>query len=1550
MVLEEGPETTERVESEYQRPNHLLVLSAKGEKALDAQVNQYIKYLDNTEATIGDICYTAGIGRAHFDDRIAISGQSIEEIKAKLKAKDFIQNKLSNQNTPKIAWLFTGQGSQRIKLGLKLYETHPVFKEAIDHCSDHLKRIHEYDFKVIWQSDDEALITQTQHAQVLLFVIEYALARLWQSFGIYPDYVAGHSVGEIVAAVIAGVMSVEDGLTLIYHRGRLMQSLPAGGGMLVVMASLKQAKALIKDQKLKLSIAAINGPTQIVVSGDNKQIENLEAQLKSKKIRSIRLNVSHAFHSNLMQPMVDEFKQVISGIEFKAPQIKMLSNVTGDFIKDADITGDYWVDHILSGVNFAGCVKSIEKSGCTIYHEIGPDGTLIAVASQSIKDTKAQLIASLAPNKSGWESLLTALGHLYTQGVDIDWAGYDKPYNRQKVLLPTYPFQRRRYWIEQSDVKKNLGLVTRSKGNKVLLSGLKALDSDVVYEASVSNLLQGSVNELVFDDKKHQQFLTEGIETRRSQIEGLLAEALLLEPKDLSDLDCDKPLLDHGIDSIVGIEFVNALNKHFQIKIAVAKLYDYSTVNQLTDYVGECLQELDDEVHGRIVESKQEARPIVLPTSYGDEIAIIGMSGRFPGSDTLEEYWQNIANQVDCISKVPVGRWHNINGDFAYDHGGFLSSIDQFDPHFFGLSEKEAESMDPQQRLLLEEAWICLEQSGYSPSHLSGKRCGVFVGVAAGDYSHNLDEVDILHYMGNATDAFAGRLSYLLNLTGPSMAINTGCSSSLVALANGCDSLVLGHSDIALAGGVRVFSTEMTHQMMGEAEMLSTQGHCYSFDQRADGTIPSEGVGVVLLKRLQDAKRDGDQILAVLKGWGVNQDGKTNGLTVPSGDSQTKLITEIYQKYGIDVERISLVEAQGAGTRLGDAIELMALDQVFKHFTDKTSYCAVGTVQSNIGHALESGAMAGLMKLILSIKHQQIPPTINYEELNEEIKIEDSSLYINDELIPWATNPDQLRLCAVSSFGLSGTNAHVVLEEAPEVLEKVESEYQRPNHLLVLSAKGEKALDAQLEQYINYLRGSKEEIGDICYTAGTGRAHFDDRLAVVGQTVDEIRQKLEAKDFIQNRIGNQSSPKVAWLFAGFGSQRIKQGHELYETHPVFKQAIDHCSDHLKIIHDYDFKAMWQSDDHELIAQTKHTQVSLFVVEYGLAKLWQSFGVHPNFICGHGVGEIIAAVIAGVMSVEDGLTLIYHRGCLMQSLPSGGGMLVVMASLKQVKNLIKDQKLKLSIAGINGPKQIMVSGGVKQIEKLEAQLKAKKIHSIRLNVSHAFHSDLMRPMVDEFKEAISGIEFKTPQIKMLSNVTGDFIKDNEITADYWVDHILSAVNFAGCVKTIEKSGCTIYQEIGPDGTLIGLVSLSIKDEKAQLIASLSPSDSNWKSMLTALGHLYVQGVVIDWAKHDQPYNRQKVSLPTYPFQRQRYWTTATKQKKQLEQLINHEKLKTLGKAEAIQLIGEKLVEELSRVLRIQDYRLIDQNKNLFDLGMDSLMTINFVNFIRIKLIN
>ena len=970
----------------------------------------------------------------------------------------------------------------------------------------------------------------------------------------------------------------------------------------------------------------------------------------------------------------------------------------------------------------------------------------------------------------------------------------------------------------------------------------------------------------------------------------------------VDNIDSSQAFADYGLDSLVAIESAEYMSVWLNQTINPAVFWEHNSISALSQHLSELVGISQSE------NIKYQHRSV--HRDMNEPIAVIGMGCSFPGAGDPQEFWNNLLNGFDAISEVPLSRF-DVNAYYSEDivpgkmstrWGGFVDDIDKFDAGFFHISPKEAMSMDPQQRVLLEVIWQCLEDANKDPADLKGKQVGLYVGAATSDYmsllsQQKIEKIDAYLGTGNALSSLAGRMAYILGTKGPAKVIDTACSSSLAAIEEAALRLQSGDCELALAGGVNIILDPHLTVTFSQANMMAKDGRCKVFSDKADGYVRSEGCGVVLLKRLSDAIADQDNIYAVIKGSAINQDGASNGFTAPSGDSQRQLYTKGCLSADIEPHQVDYIECHGTGTALGDPIECRSLQDVYLGNTD--SKLMVGSVKSHIGHCEAAAGIAGFIKTCLMLKNVYIPANLHVGRINSKISHCEQRFQVVTKNQQWIKDTNQKKYAAVSSFGFTGTNAHIILEEAPEtsVEEKNESGDQRSWHVLPLSAKTDAALQAQLDQYQVYLEECVDKeisFENICYTASIGRSHFNERVAVVARTAKECVEKIKQQDVIRHTLIHQHKPRLTWLFTGQGSQRIKLGFDLYDEHPVFREAIDNCADYLHKHHSYDFKSIWRSDDVDLLAQTQHTQLLLFVIEYALAQLWLSFGVKPDYVCGHSVGEYVAAVIAGVMSYEDGLSLVYHRGHLMQSLPAGGGMLVVMSDLATVRAFLKEHDISLAVAGINGPRQIVLSGDLAEVERCKDQLKEQSIRCIRLSVSHAFHSDYMQPMCDAFREVASKIEYQKPQIKLLSNVTGEVIKDQQITADYWVDHILSAVNFAACVKTIEELGCDNYCEIGPDGALIGLASHCVQSSDVNFVASLHKEQMDWRALLHAVATLHVHGVAVDWHGYDKPYYRQKEQLPTYPFQRERYWIET-----------NHKTSQSFGESVSHPLLKDKL---------------------------------------------
>ncbi|MEL7409488.1 MAG: type I polyketide synthase [Cyanobacteria bacterium J06558_2] len=811
-----------------------------------------------------------------------------------------------------------------------------------------------------------------------------------------------------------------------------------------------------------------------------------------------------------------------------------------------------------------------------------------------------------------------------------------------------------------------------------------------------------------------------------------------------------------------------------------------------------------------------------------EPIAIIGLSCRFPGAETPEAFWQLLRNGVDAITEVPAARW---DVDAFYDPepaipekmntrwSGFLKQVDQFEPSFFGISPREAQHIDPQQRLLLEVAWEALENAAIVPDSLAGSQTGVFIGVSNVDYrrllSQDLSFVEAYSGTGTAFSIAANRLSYLLNLKGPSLSLDTACSSSLVALHYACGSLLSLESNLCLVGGVNLILSPEPTITFSHAGMMAADGRCKTFDASADGYVRGEGCGVVVLKRLSDALKDGDRIRAVIRSSAVNQDGLSNGLTAPNGPSQQALIRQALATAGVKPAQISYVEAHGTGTSLGDPIEVNSLKKVLLEGRQPEHPLVIGSVKTNIGHLESAAGIAGVIKVVLSLENQEIPPHLHLKQLNPYIRIKNTPIQIPTEIQPWQTGTNE-KLAGVSSFGFGGTNAHVIVESAPIQKSQVKAPEvgERPWHVLTLSAKCEAALLELTQRYQKLLADHDElAIADLCFSANTGRSHFQHRLAIIASTKLELAQKLdqisiqeEVAGIFSGKLSNNKTPKIAFLFTGQGSQYINMGRQLYDNNTIFRQTLDQCASILEEYLDQPLLEILygESASESILGQTGYTQVALFAVEYALYQLWTSWGITPNVVMGHSVGEYVAATVAGVWSLEEGLKLIAHRGRLMQQLPTGGTMLSVRASLKIVQPLVDSYSGQVSIAAINGAESVVISGEQSAIAQIQASLESQSLKTKQLEVSHGFHSHLMEPMLAEFEQVAASINYQPPQISLVSNVTGKKVDPTSIaTPEYWVNHVRQPVQFAQSITTLHQLGYQVFLEIGSRPILLGM---------------------------------------------------------------------------------------------------------------------------------------------------
>lgn len=882
-----------------------------------------------------------------------------------------------------------------------------------------------------------------------------------------------------------------------------------------------------------------------------------------------------------------------------------------------------------------------------------------------------------------------------------------------------------------------------------------------------------------------------------------------------------------------------------------------------------------------------------------EPIAVIGAGCRMPGGGhDLESFWQNLIKGVDAVDEIPHARWDaaayfdpdpDANGKMYTRHGAFLSQVDQFDARFFNIAPREAAQLDPQQRLLLEVVWEALEMAGQAPELITGSATGVFIGMTTSDYAAlqsrttSTEYIDTYFGTGVANSIASGRIAYVLGLRGPCMTVDTACSSSLVALHLACQSLHAGECRMALAGGVSLILAPDSHIIACKGQMLSRDGRCKTFDAAADGYGRGEGCGVVVLKRLSDAKADGDPILGLILGSAINHDGKSAGLTAPNGIAQEEVMRKALLNARVVAADVGYIETHGTGTVLGDPIEIQALGAVYNAGHTRENPLLVGSVKTNVGHLEAAAGIAGLLKVLLMLRHAEIPPHLHFKTPNPHIPWESLPIEVATRRRPWPDNGRGL-IAGLSSFGFSGTNAHFILQ-GPPALELVAVASAPLSNLLALSAKSREALVALAAKYVGYFdQRLSEPIDDACFTANTGRAHFNCRLAVIGKTAHDLREGLlsfsegiSSPWVLSGETFSKITPPVAMLFTGQGSQAVGMGRTLYETQPVFRNALERCHEALrnhldKPLLDVLYPAPGNADEaRTLVNQTVFAQPLLFAVEYALSELWKSWGLEPAAVMGHSVGEYVAACVAGVFSLEDGLRLIAERGKRMQALPQGGTMAAIFTDQQTVEAALGKRACRtVCIAAINSPLNTVIAGPDADVAKIVAEFAAQGIGAKNLPVSHAFHSPLMAPMLSGFQKVASTVRCVEPRIDLVSNVSGKIAEGDLTDAAYWCRHVSEPVKFMESIKTLYSRGYRLFLEVGPQPTLLGLGIQCLQEPDCVWVPSLRKGQNDWDQMLKALGLLYTHGMNVNWHGVELPGGRRKLSLPTYPFQRERHW--------------------------------------------------------------------------------
>jgi len=1008
----------------------------------------------------------------------------------------------------------------------------------------------------------------------------------------------------------------------------------------------------------------------------------------------------------------------------------------------------------------------------------------------------------------------------------------------------------------------------------------------------------------------------------------------------------DDNFFEIGGTSLLAQKAVANMQQRFGYKVPITKLYQFPRISELSNYLDTATTSI-----------KTQGNAKIKSTNSSGDVAIIAMTGRFPGANSVNELWKILKEGKETISFFSPDELEScisesLRNDPLYIRArGIVPSVKNFDAAFFGLNPKTAEVMDPQQRLFLEIAWEALEQSGHLPKHYNGN-IGVYAGTGMNSYYINnvLPNKEILDRVGsfqastlNEKDYISSRTSYHLNLNGPAVSVHSACSTSLLAISEAVEAIRNGQCDVALAGGSSITAPIYSGHLYQEGSMLSPNGHSRPFDKEGKGTVFSDGAGVILLKSLAEAEKDGDFIYGLIKGVGINNDGGNKGsFTAPSANGQAGAISRALVDAQLDPSTISYIEAHGTATPIGDPIEIEGLKMAFGE-QENNGYCAIGSIKSNIGHLTAASGVAGLIKTILSINHKQIPPSLGYSAANPSIDFQNSPFFVNQKLRDW--NVDGPLRAGISSFGVGGTNVHIVVEEYSKKRESLS--IKRPFQLLAWSAKTENSLRGYSNALANYLdENSYVPLEDISYSLNTTRDLFNHRQFIITDTHRDASQGItnQTNKYGKSNVLTVSPEEVVFLFPGQGAQYLQMGRSLYDGEKVFREAVDTCSEILLGYLELDIRRVIYPDDEfadakEKLKDTRYTQPALFAIEYALSQLWISWGIKPTIVCGHSVGEFVGAHLAGVFSLEDALHLIANRGRLISELPKGS-MISISLEANRLNGLLPDT---ISIAAINSEKSCVVSGPDNAIEDFTQVLKNKDIPYVRLSTSHAFHSAMMDPILETFTKEVEKIQLNSPILPIVSTATGKYLTEAQATdPEYWKNHLRSTVRFSDAMDTILELTNPVILEVGPGRALANLV-LQTKRIDSTLVLSSLPiprnNEGSYPLLLDVLGKLWLAGLEPDWLSFYAGQGRIKVLLPAYVFDRKPCWIDPLGSKLKItpSQTVSELEKVPLDKLENIKrpTLIQNIIEIIFQTSGI-DLEEKEMSNSFLEIGLDSLV--------------
>ena len=1436
------------------------VVSARSASGIGAQAVRLREWLlRHPQLHPVDVAHSLLTARAQMQWRAGVVGRGRAELLAGLAVladpsapAAAIEPVTGRAEQRRVAFVFPGNGSQWEGMALGLLESGGVFAESIAECEAALEPYVDWSLTAVLRGEPGApALDRVNVVQPALFAVMVSLAQMWRAAGVQPDVVIGHSHGEIAAAHVAGGLTLSDAARVVALRSRALADELAGhGGMVSIGLGVDAVRERLVAYGDRLSLAAVNGPAQCVVSGAVPVVTKFLAECSRDGVWARRVPIDYASHSPAIEQIRDRLLVELAPIRPRSGAVPFFSTVAADRLDTAGLDAEYWYRSEREPIRFAESVTALVTDGVTGFIEISPHPVL----ALGIEDGAAEdvaVVGSLRRDEGGPQRFLTSLTQAYCAGVPVDPDALVS--GGARVDLPPYAFERR---------------------NR---SGASAAGGD---DPATSNRR--------FDDAPLARAMLAVPEYQRAtMVLDLVRQhaAAVLGHESFRSIDPGLPFTEFGFDSVGAVELRNRLIRATGVPLPVTLVFDHPTA----DAVATLLRD-------RSTGADRPAYPAARRERTEEPIAIVGIGARFPGGvRCAEDLWDLIHAGRDVIGNFPADRGWDLDRLYDEDpgkpgtvytrHGGFLDGAADFDPGFFGIGPREALAMDPQQRLLLETSWEALEDAGIDPTSLWGSDTGVFVGACSSGYADRVTgDLEGYRLTGTSHSVVSGRIAYVFGLEGPAVTVDTACSSSLVAVHLACRALQHGDSSLVLAGGVTIAAGPDLYVDFARQRGLAPDGRCKAFSAAADGVVWSEGAGVLVLERLSDARRLGHDVLAVIGGSAVNQDGASNGLSAPNGPAQERVIAQALADAGIAAADVDAVEAHGTGTALGDPIEAQALIAAYGQDRGDREPLRIGSLKSNIGHTVAAAGVAGVIKMVQAMRHQRLPRTLHAETPSPHVDWAAGAVRLLTEAEPW-NGGDRVRRAGVSSFGISGTNAHVILEEAPAVpVADIEDGAEQANTALtplLVSGRGESGLRAQAAQLREWLSQRPElDVTEVAGALAASRAQLDSRGVVLGRDRDELLAglaKLAGSGTGPDVVEGVAGPgQTAFLFTGQGAQRVGMGAGLYEAFPVFAAALDRvCAEFDALLGRRGsapgLKELMFTGAEGVLDRTELTQPALFAFEVALYRLLESFGVTPDVLIGHSVGEVAAAYVAGLWSLQDACRLVAARGRLMGALPEGGAMLAVAASETDVREVVDRYPGRVSIAAVNAPEALVISGDADAVAEIGAGFDEHGAETSRLRVSHAFHSHRMEPMLAEFDAVTQELTYNNLRLPVVSNVSGQLADDDMTEPAYWVRQVRAAVRFAPGIETLIDSGVRRFLEVGPDAVLSAMTRQTLAGETGALVTAAARRDRDELRQFSAmLAHAHVSGVRVDWSPLLGRRATRRITLPTYAFQRQHFW--------------------------------------------------------------------------------